>query len=30
MIKDLLDIRGRLGEVGASRRAARMACEMLG
>lgn len=29
MIKDLLDIRARLGEPGASRRAARLACDML-
>lgn len=30
MIKDLLDVRTRLGESGASRRAARLACDMLG
>jgi lipid-A-disaccharide synthase len=30
MIKDLLEVRGRLGEPGASRRAARLACDMLG
>jgi lipid-A-disaccharide synthase len=30
MIKDLLDIRTSLGEIGASHRAARLACDMLG
>ena len=30
MIKDLLEIRTSLGEAGASGRAARLACDMLG